>query len=655
MAASVLAMKKELECSICLEAFKEPKVVGSCHHVFCKDCLRKYIDSKQTSGIFPCPGCRAEYAVPTNGVDGLKNDFRTANLVAILFNTDSSAVAKPRCSECDGKGGERNDGGNMAEFLCDTCDIDLCSGCRHDHSATLKFADHVIYDLCTTHWRKMKHYCRSCSVVICGVCMASWHSRGDHETIFYKDSFKENVTKFIDKTRKTLAEANIKHEAAAEGERALIAEAKSRMNTVSNSANVVVESSNSEISDTRSKIQEMEIKVTKLERRVGEVNARKDLFDRAEHKRVERNSKCVQTFKEVLSDLMKQLRKHLEQLEKLKATRCLGQVHSASIAVCKKEIRGLTANIKDTLKAEPNGGALAPIPNWDERCSVFAKAIQFKEWDYEGNGINRIFAIEILPNECAVATLGGTSADRSSFACYILYSPSMESKEVRIITDGVSPAQDMTLKDNGDLILLRREQPYVRFYQYVPGGSYDYLYSEYDDLRLSSAIGNPKSIAFDEARNLIIILHVKPDLGQKSEIMVIDGSNGCIMQRVGCSDSGRLSCDPLKQLIYKYYPGVESYNTYGLVGSTKWQVTGFGIFDINLGGDGQLFAIGKSESKKVMLHHIGRDKVIRSLGTLLNGKGQPVVSDLPCNPRSAIRGDILLVGVSTRVIFYRLV
>jgi hypothetical protein len=484
--------------------------------------------------------------------------------------------------------------------------------------------------------------------------MASCHSGGDHETIFYKDSFEKNLTKFIAKTRKTLAEANRKHEAAAEGERAVIAKAKSRMNTVSNSANVVVESSNSEISDIRSKIQEMEIKVTILERRVEEVNARKYLFDRAEHERVERNSKCVQTFKEILSDLMKELRKHSEQLQELKATRCLGQVHSASIAVCKEEIRGLTANIKDTLKAEPNGGALAPIPNWDERCSGFTEAKQFIEWNYEGNGINRIFSIEILPNECAVATLGGTSPDRLSFACKILYSPTMESKDVRIITDGVSPAQDMTLKNNGDLILLRREQPYVRFYQYVPGGSFNYLYSESDDLRLSSAIGNPKSIAFDEARNLIIILRVKPDLGPKSEIMVFNGSNGCIMRRVDSCYSGRLSCDPLKQLIYKCYHGVESY-TYGLVNSKKWQVPGFDIFDINLADDGQLFAVGKPVSKKVMLHHIGRDKVIRSLGTLLDGKGKPVVSDLPCNPRSATRGDILLVGVGTRVIFYRLV
>jgi hypothetical protein len=469
--------------------------------------------------------------------------------------------------------------------------------------------------------------------------------------MFYKDSFKENLTKFIVKTRKTLAEANLKHEAAAESERAVIAKAKSRMNTVSNSAKVVVESSNSDISDLRSKIQEMEIKVTKLEKLVEEVNARKDMFDRAELERVERNSKSVQTFKEVLTDLMKELRKHSEQLDELKATRCLGHTHSASIAVCKEEIRWLTANIKDTLKAEPNGGALARIPNWDERCSGFTEAKQFKEWNYEGNGIKRIFSI--------VATLGGISSDRMSSACKILLSPSTESKVIRIISDGVTSGLDMTVKNNGDLILLRKEQPHVRLYKYVHGGHY--VYSKSNDL-LVSFFGNlkPKSITFDEIRNLFVILCVKSGGGPKAKLVLIDGLNGSVIQSVSCGDSGRLACDATKKLVFKCYRGVESYeyDETGLIYSTEWQLVMPGhseIFDINFSGDGRLFAVGKLESKKVMLHHIGQDKVIRSLGTLLDGKGQPLVSDLPCNPRSAVRGDILLVGVGMRVIFYKLV
>ena len=50
-------LEKELECAVCLEQFKDPKVLP-CLHSFCKICLEGLVGRKGNAGKLNCPTCR---------------------------------------------------------------------------------------------------------------------------------------------------------------------------------------------------------------------------------------------------------------------------------------------------------------------------------------------------------------------------------------------------------------------------------------------------------------------------------------------------------------------------------------------------------------------------------------------------------------------
>ena len=62
--ASTLAenLEKELECAVCLEQFKDPKVLP-CLHSFCKICLEGLVGRKGSVWELNCPSCRISVEV----------------------------------------------------------------------------------------------------------------------------------------------------------------------------------------------------------------------------------------------------------------------------------------------------------------------------------------------------------------------------------------------------------------------------------------------------------------------------------------------------------------------------------------------------------------------------------------------------------------
>ena len=67
-------MEKILECPICLEQIKNPKMLP-CQHSFClKNCLENLMDDS-TKDQLTCPMCRVVYDVPINGVTGFPNNY----------------------------------------------------------------------------------------------------------------------------------------------------------------------------------------------------------------------------------------------------------------------------------------------------------------------------------------------------------------------------------------------------------------------------------------------------------------------------------------------------------------------------------------------------------------------------------------------------
>ena len=73
-------LKKHLECPLCMDRFKEPKML-KCSHSYCLKCLQQIAESKPTSTKLTCPVCRAETSLIGKGVADLPTDFKITSLL----------------------------------------------------------------------------------------------------------------------------------------------------------------------------------------------------------------------------------------------------------------------------------------------------------------------------------------------------------------------------------------------------------------------------------------------------------------------------------------------------------------------------------------------------------------------------------------------
>ena len=53
---------KQLTCAVCIEQFKEPKVLP-CLHTYCKGCLVKLVRKQGADHVITCPECRQDAKV----------------------------------------------------------------------------------------------------------------------------------------------------------------------------------------------------------------------------------------------------------------------------------------------------------------------------------------------------------------------------------------------------------------------------------------------------------------------------------------------------------------------------------------------------------------------------------------------------------------
>ena len=103
---AIKKLEAQLECSICLDYFKEPKLLP-CFHVFCKSpCLEKLVSSDGHS--LTCPTCRYSVELSEKGVAGLKSDFHIDRMFEVkqAFDkaTDSIETQCGNCGESEATG-----------------------------------------------------------------------------------------------------------------------------------------------------------------------------------------------------------------------------------------------------------------------------------------------------------------------------------------------------------------------------------------------------------------------------------------------------------------------------------------------------------------------------------------------------------------------
>lgn len=162
MASSDMSLASEhvqrlLQCAVCLERFKQPKLLP-CQHTFClSPCLEGLVDRRTRS--IRCPECRADHFVPRNGPASFPNNLTIIGFLelagasgrAIVSMSRSNAdearpsrellqpqsAASPQYAPQDAAGAEgggcyvcHNEG---RITRCCHCDQLVCEDCRHAH------------------------------------------------------------------------------------------------------------------------------------------------------------------------------------------------------------------------------------------------------------------------------------------------------------------------------------------------------------------------------------------------------------------------------------------------------------------------------------------------------------------------------------------
>ena len=159
VAEIVKKLADQLECSICLDSFTDPKLL-QCFHVFCKDCLEPLVLRDQHGLSLRCPNCRRSTLLPANGVSGLQPAFHVHHLFEI-----QDALQKVK----QGQEGQKT--------LCEKCNK-----------------------------RDVNGFCRDCGEFICNMCIEmhqTWKELSTHKVISL-EQLKSDATEMVSPTKKTL-------------------------------------------------------------------------------------------------------------------------------------------------------------------------------------------------------------------------------------------------------------------------------------------------------------------------------------------------------------------------------------------------------------------------------------------------------------------
>ncbi|XP_078599312.1 tripartite motif-containing protein 2-like [Branchiostoma floridae x Branchiostoma japonicum] len=198
-----------LVCQVCLEDFKQPKMLP-CLHTFCQLCLEKLL-AAELDGKLACPTCRQDVVLPQNGVQGLKSNFLVGKLHDILQQQakEDGEASEPReidvtCTVCDK--------GNAAEFYCVECTDHMCQTCNGVHRRLKITRSHKVVTIqelqsgqastelpasetfrCEDHNELNKFYCDTCHRVICLHCVVTAHK--DHQYVELEEAAEREKAK----------------------------------------------------------------------------------------------------------------------------------------------------------------------------------------------------------------------------------------------------------------------------------------------------------------------------------------------------------------------------------------------------------------------------------------------------------------------------
>ena len=204
------ALKKledQLTCAICLDSFKQPKMLN-CFHVFCEHCLQRLVVQEREGQLsLRCPTCRRSTLLPqATGVSSLQSAFYVHHLFDVQNVLEKTKEPKKvQCEKCTKVS-------RPATSFCRDCGQFVCASCVDVHANWKEMSSHEIVSVdqlqgevtkhvppkkvthfCLKHKeQQLRLYCETCEELICHDCTVRLHKGHQYDLI--GDTFERHKT-----------------------------------------------------------------------------------------------------------------------------------------------------------------------------------------------------------------------------------------------------------------------------------------------------------------------------------------------------------------------------------------------------------------------------------------------------------------------------
>ena len=202
------ALKKledQLTCAVCLDDFKQPKMLN-CFHVFCEQCLQRLVvQERQGQVSIRCPTCRRSTLLPSaTSVSGLQSAFHVHHLLEI--QDALKKMKEPKSVQCE----KCKKVSRVATSFCRDCGQFICATCADVHINWDDLSSHDVVSvaqlqsevskhvppkkvtfMCSKHKdQQLRLYCETCEDLICHDCTVRVHKGHQYDLI--SDTFEEH-------------------------------------------------------------------------------------------------------------------------------------------------------------------------------------------------------------------------------------------------------------------------------------------------------------------------------------------------------------------------------------------------------------------------------------------------------------------------------
>ena len=185
MASEDATSAQRLECSLCFDLMKEPKLL-SCMHTFCKDCLVQLYQCQRKRDQISCPVCRQTTKLQNGDVSRLHTNVPIKAMVGDVQSAKRNCTALAFCDP---------EVKSNATAYCQMCVEYMCDSCLEAHEKFRKNKDHEVIKMddinkgkvkvkrfCHDHPQEEKLWvCTTCNCLICFRCRVIDHNDANHK------------------------------------------------------------------------------------------------------------------------------------------------------------------------------------------------------------------------------------------------------------------------------------------------------------------------------------------------------------------------------------------------------------------------------------------------------------------------------------------